>query len=68
MAVIDRVYTALEDAGTLERQAIADILAAETALSGSTTARRARTVGHWLAHLPEILTEGRGATETYTLE
>jgi restriction system protein len=66
--VIARVYTALEEAGSLERQEIADILAEETELSGSTTTRRARTVGHWLAQLPEIQTAGRGATETYTLE
>lgn len=67
VAVIDRIYTALEEAGTLERQAIAEILAEETALNGSTTTRRARTVGHWLAHLPEIHTDGRGATEAYIL-
>jgi restriction system protein len=66
--VIARIYAALEEAGTLERQDIAEILAEETELSGSTTNRRARTVGHWLAQLSEIHTDGRGATETYRFD
>lgn len=63
--VVSRIYEILVDEGVLERQEIADILAAETELSGSTTSRRARTVSQWLVELPEVRTHGRGATQKY---
>jgi len=65
--IISRVYTQLEEDGTLSRRDITEILAAETDLSDSTTRRRARTVGQWLVRLPEITTSGRGSEQQYVL-
>lgn len=65
--IIARVYAQLETNGELLREDITGILAAETELSGSTTARRARTIGEWLVHLPEVTTSGRGSDQQYTL-
>jgi restriction system protein len=65
--IIARVYAKLETEGELLRRDITDILTAETALSGSTTTRRARTVGEWLVQLPEVTTSGRGSDQQYTL-
>lgn len=63
--IISRIYDVLQAEGTIERQDVADILAEETELSGSTTTRRARTVGQWLVKLPEVQTRGSGSTQTY---
>lgn len=65
--VIARVYAQLETEGELLRRDITEVLATETALSGSTTNRRARTIGEWLVKLPEITTSGRGSDQRYTL-
>lgn len=65
--IVARVYERLADTGALERREITDILDAETELSGTTTPRRARTVGQWLAALPEVQTTGSGSTEEYRL-
>lgn len=65
--IIARVYAQLETEGELLRRDITKILDAETALSGSTTNRRARTIGEWLVQLPEITTSGRGSDQRYTL-
>ncbi|QHS16508.1 restriction endonuclease [haloarchaeon 3A1-DGR] len=65
--IISRVYDELEAEGTLLRRDIADVIAAETELSASTTDRRARTVGEWLVVLPEIRTSGRGSSQEYVL-
>lgn len=63
--IISRVYDELVDPRGLERQDIANILARETELSGSTTSRRARTVGKWLVELPEFRVHGSGPTQKY---
>lgn len=63
--IVSRIYAAIEAAGELERGDIVDIIEQETAVGGSTAPRRARTVGQWLAELPEIQTRGRGATQTF---
>jgi len=65
--IISRVYAHIEADGTLSRRGITEVLAAETDLSGSTTRRRARTVGQWLVRLPEITTSGRGSEQRYVL-
>jgi restriction system protein len=65
--VIARVYVQLETESELLRRDITEVLATETALSGSTTNRRARTIGEWLVQLPEITTSGRGSDQRYTL-
>lgn len=65
--IISRIYAVLEEEKTLERREIAELLAEETELSGSTTGRRARTVGRWLTTLPEITTDGRGSAQIYEL-
>lgn len=64
--VVSRVYRTLSAEGPLTRAEIADVLADETALGGSTTSRRARTVGQWLVELPEIETTGTGSSQTYS--
>lgn len=63
--VVSRVYANLETEGSILRSEIAEVLAEETELSGSTTGRRARTVGRWLAKLPEVRTEGGGADQRF---
>jgi restriction system protein len=63
--VVSRVYDVLIDSGATTKSGIAAVLAEETALSGSTTARRAHTVGQWLVELPEIQTSGSGETQAY---
>ena len=63
--IISRIYEVVSETGMVERQDIARILAEETELSGSTTGRRARTVGQWLVSLPEIRTNGSGSTQQY---
>ena len=65
--IIARVYATLETEGELLRRDITTILTEETTLSGSTTNRRARTVGEWLVQLPEVTTSGRGSDQQYTL-
>ena len=65
--IIARVYATLETEGELLRRDITAILTEETTLSGSTTNRRARTVGEWLVQLPEVTTSGRGSDQQYTL-
>ena len=64
--IIARVYATLETEGELLRRDITTILTEETTLSGSTTNRRARTVGEWLVQLPEVTTSGRGSDQQYT--
>ena len=64
--IIARVYATLETEGELLRRDITAILTEETTLSGSTTNRRARTVGEWLVQLPEVTTSGRGSDQQYT--
>lgn len=63
--IISRIYNRLEGERVLERQGLTAILAEETELSGSTTGRRARTVGQWLIELPEVRTRGHGSTQKY---
>lgn len=63
--IVSRVYDVLEDEGILERHEIADIIEEETDVSGSTTGRRARTIGQWLVELSEIHTRGKGPTQEY---
>jgi restriction system protein len=63
--IISRIYDKLEGERVLERRDIATIIGEETKLSGSTTGRRARTVGQWLVELPEVRTRGSGSTQKY---
>lgn len=63
--VVSRVYGRLETEGVIRRSEIAEILAEETELSGSTTDRRARTVGRWLAELPEVRPDDSGAEQLF---
>lgn len=63
--IISRVLEALTAAGTVERQEIAEIVAAETEVSGSTVPRRALSIGKWLAELPEIETAGSGESRQF---
>jgi restriction system protein len=65
--IVARIYEQLEQADVLERQQISEIIEVETELSGTTAPRRARTVGQWLAALPEVKTSGSGSTEEYRL-
>lgn len=66
VAIISRVYDVLQREQSLERHEIADLVAAESAVSGSTVDRRALTIGRWLMELPEVRSAGRGRTQTYT--
>lgn len=63
--IVSRVLDRLELAGTLTREEMGEVLAAETELSGSTVPRRALSVGRWLGQLPEVQRQGSGPTETY---
>jgi restriction system protein len=63
--IVSRIYDVLERQGHVKRRDIADIIADETELSGSTTSRRARTVGQWLVELPEVTTYGTGDSQAY---
>lgn len=63
--VVGRVYDRLREEGTLRRRDIAGTLDRETKLGGSTTARRALSVGRWLDQLPEIRTDGSGPSQTF---
>lgn len=63
--IVSRIFTKLEAEKTLERKDIANIIAEETTLSGTTTGRRARTVGKWLVELPGVRTSGSGPTQKY---
>lgn len=62
---VSRVYGVIAREETITREEITEILDVETELSGSTTARRSRTVGKWLATLPEVETSGRGPSQRY---
>lgn len=52
--IIHRIYEHLEEAGSISRSEIAEVLAEESELSGSTTGRRAQSIGTWLVELPEV--------------
>lgn len=60
VAVVDRCLDRLGEAGELSLDALAEVIDAETELSGTTTTRRARTVRTWLAALPEVDRDGAG--------
>lgn len=63
--IVARALDVVRDEGPVDRRRIDDVIAAETTLSGSTTSRRAVSVGRWLDELPEIDAEGRGADRRY---
>lgn len=63
--IVARVYDRLEADGEMTREEMAEILAEETALGGSTVDRRALSVGRWLAELPEVRRRGSGPSETF---
>lgn len=63
--IVSRIYAVIEAEGELDRETIAELIEAESAVSGSTAPRRAQTVGQWLAELPEIRVTGRGDGQTF---
>lgn len=63
--IVGRVYDRLREEGRLRREEIAALLDTETEVSGSTTARRALSVGRWLAELPAVRVKGSGPSQTF---